>query len=91
VENPGAHGRLTPPTDLRRAPHLPAMMKTPRYEGDQEVTIPELNLTDAAKGNGNVPLLAFLGSGFTGSQRVLRDQAVARGSGDPPYSEDLWI
>ncbi len=35
------------------------MLKTPRYEGDQEVTITDLNLIDAAKGSGNVPLLAF--------------------------------
>jgi hypothetical protein len=35
------------------------MMKIPRFEGDQEVTISESNLFDAAKGNGNVPLLAF--------------------------------
>ena len=33
------------------------MMKAPRCEGDQDVTISELNLNDAAKGNGNVPLL----------------------------------
>ena len=30
------------------------MMKSPRFEGDQDVTIPELNLNDAAKGNGNL-------------------------------------
>jgi hypothetical protein len=35
------------------------MMKTPRCEGDQEVTIPESNLTDAAKGSGSAPLLAL--------------------------------
>jgi hypothetical protein len=34
-------------------------MRAPRFEGDQEVTIPESNLTDAAKGSGNVPLLAL--------------------------------
>ena len=37
------------------------MMRAPRCEGDQEVTILELNQNDAAKGSGNVPLLAFLG------------------------------
>jgi hypothetical protein len=44
---------------LKDLPSKPVMMKTPRFEGDQEVTIPESNLTDAAKGSGNVPLLAF--------------------------------
>ena len=34
-------------------------MEAPRREGDQEVTISELNLNDATKGNGNVPLLVF--------------------------------
>ncbi len=34
-------------------------MKAPRFEGDQEVKIPELNLNDVTKGSGNVPLLAF--------------------------------
>jgi hypothetical protein len=43
---------------LKRGRH-PAIIKTPRREGDQEVTIPESNLTDAAKGNGSAPLLAF--------------------------------
>jgi hypothetical protein len=34
-------------------------MYLPRFEGDQEVKITESNLIDAAKGNGNIPLLAF--------------------------------
>jgi hypothetical protein len=47
------------------------MIGTPRFEGDQEVTILESNLTDAAKGNGNVPLLAFDGRGPQDSDLAL--------------------
>jgi hypothetical protein len=111
-ETPGRPGGVSTRRAEMRASRLTAMMKTPRFEGDQEVNITESNLTDAAKGNGNVPLLAFWGCGAGGEsacQRhrlksvppqpgftalpcgVLRDQVVARGPGDPPYPEDLWI
>jgi hypothetical protein len=60
------------------------MMKAPRFEGDQQVTISELNPNDAAKGNSDVPLLAFWGIA-----RVETGVASLRGSlgGEPGVSD----
>ena len=54
---------------------MSATIRTPRSEGDQQVKISELNLSDAAKGNRNVPL-------FLLANRVIRPSIIEDFAGD---------